>query len=177
VTVHLVVDGGPFAGVSRADVARRARAMLRILHREDAELSIVLTGDDEIASLNRRYRSEDRPTDVLAFAQREGRHADLAGLLLGDVVISVPTARRQAVARGAGLMSELTFLMAHGLLHLLAWDHDTPAKDRAMRRETQRLCSAAERAPRGARTARMKKTARPPPRRASTGPPRRRSKS
>jgi len=144
---------------------------------ERAELSIVLTGDDEIATLNRRYRKKDRPTDVLAFAQREGRHGDPAGALLGDVVISVPTAQRQAVARGAGLMSELTFLMAHGLLHLLGWDHDTPAKDRAMRRETKRLCAAAEPAPRRARPAGRKKPGREPTVGASTGPlGRRRSK-
>jgi probable rRNA maturation factor len=109
----------------------------------DSELSIVLTGDDQMRKLNRIYRKKDRPTDVLAFAQREGEHAERAGRLLGDVVLSVPTARRQAEAAGRDLLSEMTMLLAHGLLHLVGWDHDTPAKDRAMRRETDRLCAAA----------------------------------
>ncbi len=142
--VRIVVEGGPFREVPRALVTARARAMLRAVQMEDAELSIVLTGDDQIQNLNRIYRKKNRPTDVLAFAQREGAYGEQAGRLLGDVVISVPTARRQAQARAATLRSELTMLLAHGLLHLLGWDHQTDAADRRMRRETARLCEAAE---------------------------------
>ncbi len=149
--VRLVVEDGPWRGVSRLDVARGARAMLEALQMSDSELSILLTGDDQIRKLNRIYRKKDRPTDVLAFAQREGELGERAGRLLGDVVVSVPTARRQAEAAGRDLGSEVTTLLAHGLLHLLGWDHDTAAKDRAMRRETDRLCAAA-RAARARRT-------------------------
>jgi probable rRNA maturation factor len=154
--VRLVVEGGPHAGVARADLVRRARAMLDALQMADSELSILLTGDDQIKILNRVYRHKNRPTDVLAFAQREGALGDRAGRLLGDVVVSVPTARRQAQARGAELILELTTLLAHGLLHLIGWDHETPSKDRRMRQETNRLCAAAEAisrrpAPRGSR--------------------------
>jgi probable rRNA maturation factor len=144
VPVRLVVEEGPWRGVSRVDVARRARAMLVAVQMADAELSILLTGDDQIQNLNRIYRKKNRPTDVLAFAQREGEHGEHAGRLLGDVVVSVPTTRRQAEAAGRDLGSELTMLLAHGLLHLLGWDHATPAEDRRMRRETDRLCAAAE---------------------------------
>lgn len=73
----------------------------------------------------------------------EGEDADVARDLLGDVVIAVPTARRQATEKGVPLLEEVTELLAHGLLHLLGWDHDTPAKERRMRRETRRLCAAA----------------------------------
>jgi probable rRNA maturation factor len=124
--------------------------MLDALDMANSELSILLTGDDQIKILNRVYRRKNRPTDVLAFAQREGALADRAGRLLGDVVVSVPTARRQARARGAGLILELTLLLAHGLLHLIGWDHETPSKDRLMRREANRLCAAAEAASRRA---------------------------
>jgi rRNA maturation RNase YbeY len=117
--------------------------MLHALQMKDSELSILLTDDYQIALLNRIYRKKNRPTDVLAFAQREGEGGDGA-ILLGDVVVSIPTARRQAEARGADLTSELTNLLAHGLLHLLGWDHDTPSKHRRMSRETDRLCRAAE---------------------------------
>ena len=140
--VRLIIEGR-YKGASRRGLARRAAAMLRALQMADYELSILLTNDDQIRILNRMYRKKDRPTDVLAFAQREGKGGDLAGRLLGDVVISIPTARRQAEARGTDLTSELTALVAHGLLHLLGWDHDTPSKDRKMRREARRLCGAA----------------------------------
>jgi probable rRNA maturation factor len=142
-TVRLIVAGGPYAGVSRATVLRRAQAMLDALRISDSELSILLTGDNQIKLLNRTYRKKNRPTDVLAFAQREGVGGERAGCLLGDLVVSVPTARRQASAHGGDLGSELTMLLAHGLLHLLGWDHETRLKDRRMRRETDRLCAAA----------------------------------
>jgi probable rRNA maturation factor len=163
VTVRLVIEDGPHQGLSRADIVRRGRAMLEAARVAGAELSVVLMGDERIADLNRLYRKKDRPTDVLAFAQREGEMGDRAGRLLGDVVISVPTARRQATARGADLVSEVTMLLAHGLLHLLGWDHETPSTDRRMRREAERLCAAAARENRAAAAVRApsKATRRP----------------
>jgi rRNA maturation RNase YbeY len=136
--------------------------MLAAVQMPDAELSILLTGDDQIQNLNRIYRKKNRPTDVLAFAQREGLHGDQAGLLLGDVVVSVPTTRRQAEAAGRAVGAELTMLLAHGLLHLLGWDHQTAREDRLMRRETDRLCAAADAGARqrGARTSRVKRRTR-----------------
>lgn len=141
--VRLIIEGGPYAGVSRADVMRRARAMLDAVQMAHSELSILLTGDDQIRALNRVYRKKNRSTDVLAFAQSEPTRVDHTSRLLGDVVVSIPTAARQAGARGADLTSELTILLAHGLLHLLGWDHDTASKDRRMRRETERLSNVA----------------------------------
>jgi probable rRNA maturation factor len=141
--VVLRVEDGPHPGVSRATLMRRARAMLAAVQSSDSEWSIVLTGDDQIQKLNRLYRNKDRPTDVLAFSQLEGAHDAQEGRLLGDVIVSVPTARRQATAARRDVTSELTMLLAHGLLHLLGWDHATVAQDRRMRRETQRLCDAA----------------------------------
>jgi len=138
--VQLVVQDGPHTGVRPAELRRRAVAMLAAAGRAEAELSIVLVGDAAIQRLNRAYRAKDKPTDVLAFAQAEGPFGDLAGQLLGDVVVSVPTARRKAEARGRDVMSEVTMLVAHGMLHLLGWDHDTASKSRRMRRETARLC-------------------------------------
>ncbi len=168
--VRLVVQEGPHEGVSTLEMRRRARAMLDAVKMTGAELSIVLTGDATIQELNRAYRGKNRPTDVLAFAQREGPLGHLAGDILGDVVLSVPTARRQARAHGHNLVSELTMLLAHGVLHLLGWDHDTPAKDKRMRQETARLCAsskpkrsrslAKERPPRGERRRRRKSSRR-----------------
>jgi probable rRNA maturation factor len=117
--------------------------MLVALSMERFELSILLTDDAHIRTLNREYRKKDRPTDVLAFAQREGDLGEKAGRLLGDVVVSIPTARRQAEARSRDTLSEVLWLLGHGLLHLLGWDHDTPARDRRMRSETSRIVAAA----------------------------------
>ena len=118
--------------------------MLRALKRESDELSIVLTTDEQIHILNRDYRRKDRATDVLAFAIREGEFSSMAGNLLGDVIISVPTARRQAREKGREPLAEVVMLLAHGLLHLLGWDHDTVAKDKRMRAETDKLVEASE---------------------------------
>ncbi len=142
-TITLTVERGPHRGVRRPEILRRIRAMIGVLQLSNMDVSFVLTDDKRIHQLNKIYRHKDRPTDVLAFAMREGRFGELAGDVLGDVIVSVPTARRQADERGAPLLDEVTMLLAHGLLHLLGWDHDTPAKDRRMRAETARLCAAA----------------------------------
>jgi probable rRNA maturation factor len=148
VTVKLRIERGPYAGVERARIKRRAEAMLAWLQLDNSELSLVLSDDEELRQLNKTYRGKDRPTDVLAFAMREGdfgrSHAQHPSGLLGDVIVSVPTAKRQARAAKKAPLAELTMLVAHGLLHLLGWDHDTPAKDRAMRAETEKLVAAAE---------------------------------
>lgn len=92
----------------------------------DCEVSILLTDDAEIQGLNRQYRHIDKPTDVLAFAMREGIGGDLNPQLLGDLVISVPTAQGQSIAHGHSLDVELAILSVHGTLHLLGYDHQTP---------------------------------------------------
>ncbi|MEA5443494.1 rRNA maturation RNase YbeY [Cyanobium gracile] len=91
-------------------------------------LGLELTGDDTIAELNQAWRQHSGPTDVLAFAAQEEAPPAPAGaepdwLELGDIVISLDTARRQADEAGHGLEEELLFLASHGLLHLLGWDH------------------------------------------------------
>lgn len=93
------------------------------------ELSLRLTGDPEMQTLNAQYRQQDRPTDVLAFAALEVHYPHSKEMLasmplyLGDIVISVDTAHRQAQQQGHPLKTELAWLAAHGFLHLLGWDH------------------------------------------------------
>lgn len=137
------VRNGPHAGIARADVRRWAERMLRALDLVDRELSVVLTDDAEIHALNRAYRRKDRPTDVLAFAMLEGEAAEMAGGMLGDVVISIDTARRQARSHRRELDAEVRMLLAHGLLHLVGWDHRTDAEDRRMKAKTRALVRAA----------------------------------
>jgi probable rRNA maturation factor len=92
------------------------------------ELSVRLTGDREMQTLNAQYRQQDNPTDVLAFAALETDSPEVdeskdLPLYLGDIVISMETAQRQAQAQGHPLEIEMAWLASHGLLHLLGWDH------------------------------------------------------
>lgn len=126
-------------------VSRWAGAMLRAAGVRRAELSVLLCDDATIHGLNREFRKKNKPTDVLAFALREGELGHLAGDALGDVVISLDTARRQADERGIHPREELRMLLAHGILHLLGWDHRTEAEDARMRAETERLMTRSRR--------------------------------
>jgi len=90
---------------------------------EKCEVSILLTDDSEIHELNATYRDVDSPTDVLAFAMREGADGDPDDEILGDVVISIDTAKRQAEEYNHSIEAELSLLVVHGILHLLGYDH------------------------------------------------------
>ena len=140
--------GGPFAGVSAGVVQRRALKMLRHLGLGAVELSVALVDDPTIHALNRTYRHKNKPTDVLAFPLQDPVPARVEGLL-GDVIVSIDTARRQAGKHRRPLLAELTMLLAHGLLHLLGHDHRTDAEEREMTARTRELeAIAAARAPR-----------------------------
>ncbi len=93
---------------------------------EDSEVSILLTDDPHMTQLNREYREIDAPTDVLAFAMQEGEDNNLKNThILGDVVISMETAERQAKEETHSLEEEVAFLTVHGVLHLLGYDHQS----------------------------------------------------
>ncbi|MBD3183978.1 rRNA maturation RNase YbeY [Candidatus Poribacteria bacterium] len=105
-------------------VRKAAEVTLSSENVKDFELSILLTDDEEIQRLNRIYRDVDRPTDVLAFAMREGEDGQLNQNILGDVVISLPTTRHQAESYGHSFDMELSLLVSHGVLHLIGYEHD-----------------------------------------------------
>jgi probable rRNA maturation factor len=103
---------------------------------DGAALTILLTDDDYVRELNRHYRAEDATTDVLSFpagAPLPG-DTDAAGYL-GDIAIAVPTAERQAAAKGHATPAELQLLAVHGVLHLLGHDHLDAAEKTAMWQE------------------------------------------
>jgi probable rRNA maturation factor len=147
---HLLVETALGAALEAKEVERRVTRMMSALDLHGAELSVVLTDDAQMRKLNRLYRKKNCTTDVLAFAMTEsaGNARSRVGAmprLLGDVIVSVPTARKQANEADRSLLEEVTMLLAHGLLHLLGWDHATVADDAAMRSETERLCAEARR--------------------------------
>ena len=108
-----------------------ARALLRHLGMAQAELSVLLCDDAFIQGLNLQWRGKDAPTDVLSFAMGEGEGADVNPDVLGDIVISVDTAARQAAELGHAPERELRVLLVHGLLHLLGYDHEESVEDAA----------------------------------------------
>ena len=127
----------------QARLDQLAQAILSDVGEASAELGIMFVGDQRMRGLNRRYRGKDRTTDVLAFAMREASHSSVG--LLGDVVIAVPTAIRQAKEAQRSLDEELTVLLVHGILHLCGYDHERSEKEahRMHRRERMILRSLA----------------------------------
>ena len=107
------------------------------LHLDNQTFTIVLASDRAICRLNRDFRNQDKPTDVLSFPTglEDPPHLDKPGL--GDMIISVETARRQAFARHHSLERELCVLVIHGLLHLLGYDHEVDRGE--MRRKELKL--------------------------------------
>jgi len=104
-------------------------------------LSIVIVDDNAIREINRDWLGKDRPTNVISFAMQEGEGAGVQADLLGDVVISAETAARDALEAGTPIEHELCFLLLHGTLHLLGYDHErgTVAEARRMEAREQEL--------------------------------------
>ncbi len=130
---------GSLPSFDRALLETRAEALLRELDHGESELSISLVGDEEMAGLNQRFRAEAAPTDVLSFSLLEGDHTAFHGDLLGEVVIDVEVAARQASTIGHGLDAEMARLLIHGTLHLLGYDHQREEEARAMEAAEDRL--------------------------------------
>ena len=116
---------------------------------KDSVTVLTLTGDEHLREYNRRYRGLDEPTDVLAFAAQEKptdqRFQAPPGTekWLGDIVISLPRARRQAREAKHSMNDEVRMLAVHGLLHLLGYDHGEPEDEVRMKMETKRILGAA----------------------------------
>jgi probable rRNA maturation factor len=151
VEINILVDEGVEAGVEPAwleDVAQRVLAAEKATAK--TEVGIVVTGQEMVQQLNRNYRGQDEPTDVLAFSARDeadGSRFILApdGLShLGEVIISYPQAAIQAEEHGHSLKKELTILLIHGLLHLLGYEHEEADAERKMQAREKELLKLIE---------------------------------
>jgi probable rRNA maturation factor len=119
--------------VSKLALRSVARRILSASGCPEARLSILLTDDAGIRELNRDWLGKDRPTNVISFAMQEGEGAGVQADLLGDVVVSVETAAREAAEAGVPFEHELYFLLLHGILHLLGYDHERGSATAARR--------------------------------------------
>ena len=106
-----------------------ARKALQALGLTNAELSILIVNDSRMRGLNLMYRGKDRTTDVLAFSMKEGKYSGINPDILGDIVISANTAKKQAEENGHGLYDEIALLLIHGVLHLTGYDHERGKKE------------------------------------------------
>ncbi|MBW2566256.1 MAG: rRNA maturation RNase YbeY [Deltaproteobacteria bacterium] len=117
-----------------------AKAILNALECPDGELSILIVDDAEIAKINKTYLGRSGPTNVIAFPMTEGQFGDINPNLLGDVVISLDTAAREARDDCVSLESRFDQLLIHGILHLFGFDHEqTSEEDKRMAEKAQEL--------------------------------------
>lgn len=123
-------------------IRKKAQIILNALDCPDGELSLVLVDDAEMAELNQTYRNRIGPTNVIAFAMREGSFGHLHPHLLGDVVISTETAEREARRDQISLDDCLDRLLVHGILHLLGYDHEKGADQARIMAEKSRDLTA-----------------------------------
>ena len=126
--------------ISKIPLRKVARKILSVSGCPDAQLSILIVDDAQIQEVNHDYLGKDRPTNVISFAMQEGEGGGVQPDLLGDVVISAETAARDAYEAQASFESELYFLLLHGILHLLGYDHeDNPVEARRMEQKSEEL--------------------------------------
>ncbi len=130
ITIKVDPEGLEFDEGLRAEIERTVLMMGELYDAAECEVSITLTDDEHIHELNRKYRGIDRATDVLSFALHESdepaiifEDTESQVDVLGDIVVSVERARAQALEYGHSFRRELIFLIVHGMLHLLGYDH------------------------------------------------------
>ncbi|MBL7070588.1 MAG: rRNA maturation RNase YbeY [Candidatus Omnitrophica bacterium] len=130
--------------LNSSKLERVVRFTLKSLGIKDASLSIIFVSDSRIKRLNNLYRGSDRPTDVLAFSMREGKRLLGKRPVMGDIVISVDRARKQAKRFESTFKREIYLYIIHGILHLAGYNDERPGDKRVMRRKEDeilnRLC-------------------------------------
>ena len=126
--------------ISKKKIRQTAIAILNALDYPDAELSILVVDDQQIAQFNRDYLNRKGPTNVIAFPMRAGRFSEITPNLLGDVVISAETAHREGQRAGLSMQVRFDQLLIHGILHLCGYDHEnTKTEERRMEKKTEEL--------------------------------------
>ncbi|MBW1759279.1 MAG: rRNA maturation RNase YbeY [Deltaproteobacteria bacterium] len=132
--------------ISPEKIRQKARAILNALDSPDGELSILIVDDPQIALLNKDYLHREGPTNVIAFPMREGNFSDINPQLLGDVVISIETAKKEGEKADISMEQRFTELLVHGILHLFGYDHEKTEQEAVdMQLKTDALLKLIER--------------------------------
>jgi probable rRNA maturation factor len=124
--------------VEAKKIRKAAERILASLRISGYELSVLLLDNKGIRAVNKKYLNRNRPTNVISFSLTEGEFGNINPHVLGDVVISVEKALEQAEIRGTSLEEELTFLLIHGILHLVGYDHEKKGSEREKMRKKEK---------------------------------------
>ena len=137
----LLRNDHPDINIDCTDLENMIVKIMNHLSCQNTEVSILLTKDKDIRLLNKEFRSIDQSTDVLSFPQNEDEGPTIPGeKFLGDIAVSLDTAKTQANDHGLILKEEIVLLLIHGILHLLGYDHEaSEQEDQKMRSKTREL--------------------------------------
>lgn len=124
--------------VNLPEIKSRLRKILEYLKIEEKEISLLLVDDEGITEINHQYLQRNRPTNVISFSMAEGEFGDINSHILGDIVISVETALKDADEGGIDIEDEIDYLMIHGLLHLLGYDHEDSDAEALLMKEKEK---------------------------------------
>ena len=129
----------PFDGITRRRIKSSAERACEMAGVSGTSMSVILTDDDRITAINKRYRNRNRPTDVISFVYSEAPLPSVHGIpeTLGYIYISLERAERQAERYDAGPAEELLRLLVHGILHLAGYDHERSKLDETIMREKE----------------------------------------
>jgi probable rRNA maturation factor len=129
--------------IDKRNIRGQVYTLLKLLDCANMEISITFVDDVTIQQMNKQYLDKDRPTNVLSFPLQEGEFSDINPEILGDIVISVDTANRDAAKGNLSFDEEILFLIIHGLLHLIGYNHEntSTADVRKMKKKEKELFS------------------------------------
>jgi probable rRNA maturation factor len=127
--------------IDKREIRKSTKFFLKHLQCTDKEISLSFVSDQTIQELNKQYLHKDRPTNVISFSMQEGEFSNINPNILGDIVISVDTAALEASKSVLSFEQEINFLILHGLLHLLGYNHENTSKEetRKMRKKENEL--------------------------------------
>lgn len=114
--------------IDKRKIRNTVLKVLKILDCPDKEISLYFVDDEYIKQLNKQYLGKDQATNVLSFSLQEGEYGDINPQILGDIIVSVETAQRDALYGKLNIAREIDFLLIHGILHLLGYNHENTTK-------------------------------------------------
>jgi len=114
--------------IDKRRIRRTGLKILKILDCADKEISLSFVDDENIKQLNKQYLGKDKATNVISFSLQEGEYSNINPQILGDIIISVETAQRDTIKENLTVTQELEFLIIHGILHLLGYNHENTTK-------------------------------------------------
>jgi probable rRNA maturation factor len=117
--------------IERKNIRSTVLKIFKILDCADKELSISFTDDENIKQLNKQYLGKNKPTNVLSFSLQEGYFGNINPQIMGDIIISVETAQKDAIKGKLSVEQEIDFLLIHGILHLSGYNHENTSKNEA----------------------------------------------